>query len=243
MTFHLKTNPLELWALPARQDNYIYILRAKDQVGVVDPGEAKPVLEWCEKNQVRITHIFCTHHHLDHVDGVPEIKAQHSNAKVYCSAHDLSRIAGADLALQEGSPFLFAQLEIEPIMIPGHTLGHMALYLNSPGWLFCGDTLFGLGCGRLFEGTALQLRDSLLRLCQLPPSTLLFWGHEYTRRNLAFALKQAPNDLALKARAAVLLNNDCTLPGRLDEEIRTNPFLQAPDLEAFAHLRELRNHF
>ncbi|MGE0762198.1 MAG: hydroxyacylglutathione hydrolase [Bdellovibrionales bacterium] len=255
----------DLFVLPTLKDNYTYLLRTPSELWVIDPGESPAVLDWCQQNQISITHILCTHHHHDHVDGVPALK-QKFQAQVFCSDYDLSRIAGADIGLRGQATLQVAGLKAQTIAIPGHTFGHMALYLPEPGWIFCGDTLFAMGCGRLLEGTAMQMWDSLQRLASLPSNTQFFWGHEYAVRNSLFALQVEPQnqDLAKRAQrvesqsAQLALRQTTTLPGLLAEELKTNPFLRCDQptmaadlglpastspLEVFTLLRQRRNEF
>lgn len=236
-----KFKDIELIVLPTLTDNYTYLLLTPNELWVIDPGEAPPVLGKALELGRQVTHIICTHHHHDHVGGVMEIKRQ-TRARVLTSPVDFTRIEGADAAWPEAQKLQIGGLSARSIMIPGHTMGHMAIYLKEPGWLFCGDTLFGMGCGRLFEGTPAQLHESLQKLKALPPETKIYWGHEYTQRNLEFTLTQTPGDAQVEARAKKIHNKNCTLPGVLSEELETNLFLKA-SVEQFARLRELRNNF
>jgi hydroxyacylglutathione hydrolase len=247
--------------IPTLKDNYTYAVRAGAEALVVDPGEAGPVREWCRRNGVRITAVVCTHHHSDHIGGVGELKAEF-RCTVWTSAFDFNRIPGADRELSPAEPFHWQGLNARVIEIPGHTLGHVALYFADQRWLFCGDTLFTLGCGRLFEGTPEQMHASLSKLISLPAETSVFCGHEYTLRNAPFALHVdgANERLRERVRAAEELRaaGTPTVPSTLGEEIATNPFLRwndpairarfghgpdASDAEVFKSLRAAKDRF
>ncbi len=233
----------QLVALTTRTDNYTYLIfgAGTDELWVIDPGEAFGVLKWCAEKNLQVTHIICTHHHYDHVDGIAELLNAFSVRDVICSPVDLPRIQGATRAWPEGETLRIAGEAADSMMIPGHTQGHMAVFLPKTGWLFCGDTLFAMGCGRLLEGTAEQLFTSLQQLKTLPTQTELYWGHEYTKRNLEFALSVDQTNVMLHERAEKLNAGGATLPGRLSEELDTNPFLRAPSLESFRELRRRRD--
>ena len=218
---------LEVVPLQAFKDNYIWTLRNATHAAVVDPGEAGPVLEYLARERLSLCAILATHHHADHVGGIPEILAQHPVA-VYGPKGEpiatLSRAVGDGDAVD--IPQLGARFEV--IAIPGHTRAHVAYYGAES--LFCGDTLFACGCGRVFEGTPEQMHASLGRLAALPDPTRVYCGHEYTLANIAFARKVEPDNAALAARerAARALRDAGrpTLPSTLGEERETNPFLR-----------------
>lgn len=222
----------EVILLPTLKDNYTYIIRGnvQSQVAIVDPGESAPVFNWCKENGTTVSAIICTHHHEDHIGGVPELKAFYK-ATVWTSAYDQNRIPSSDRAMKDGDLFPWCGLTGEAIDIPGHTLGHMALIFREQKWLFCGDTLFTLGCGRLFEGTPRQMHKSLQRLAALPSDTKVYCGHEYTLTNAKFALEVEPGNERLLARvAAAKITREAgkpTVPSTIGEEKATNPFLRA----------------
>ncbi len=243
--------------IPLLQDNYSYILRdeATGTVGVVDPSEAEPVLKALEG---RLDFILLTHHHIDHVGGAEELRAK-TGAKVVGFAGDAHRLPRVDVRVDEGGEFRLGQARARVFFIPGHTLGHIAYWFEESRALFCGDTLFTLGCGRLFEGTAEQMWNSLSKLRGLPDATRVFCGHEYTESNARFALHLDPSNEALARRAARVKDlrsqRRPTVPSTLVEERLTNPFLRAddPDLmrtlglgdavAAFAEIRKRKDKF
>ena len=243
--------------IPLLQDNYSYILRdeATGTVGVVDPSEAEPVLKALEG---RLDFILLTHHHIDHVGGAEELRAK-TGAKVVGFAGDAHRLPRVDVRVDEGGEFRLGQARARVFFIPGHTLGHIAYWFEESRALFCGDTLFTLGCGRLFEGTAEQMWNSLSKLRGLPDATRVFCGHEYTESNARFALHLDPSNEALARRAARVKDlrsqRRPTVPSTLVEERLTNPFLRADDpsmkarwggstpAETFAALRAAKDNF
>ncbi|MGH8688580.1 MAG: hydroxyacylglutathione hydrolase [Burkholderiales bacterium] len=218
---------LEIVPLPALRDNYIWALRNGPHAAVVDPGEAQPVLDYLAREKLALAAILATHHHPDHVGGIPQILAGH-RAPVYGPRGE--PIAVLTHPVAEGDTVEIAELDLalSVLDIPGHTRAHVAYY--GAGNLFCGDTLFACGCGRLFEGTPEQMVASLTKLAALPDATRVYCGHEYTLANIAFAQQVEPANAALAAR----LERDRrlreagrpTLPSTLGEERATNPFLR-----------------
>lgn len=253
---------MEVILVPAFADNYIYVLRdaASGKVGVVDPGEAAPVQAELERRGWTLTHIFLTHHHNDHIGGVAELKARH-RATVIGARADAHRIPDLDVALGDGDRTVFGEQTARVIAVPGHTSGHIAFWFEAAETLFSGDTLFSLGCGRLFEGTPAQMWESLQSLRSLTDSTRVYCGHEYTQSNGRFALTADPDNSALRQRmeevAALRERNQPTIPTTIGLERRTNPFLRAddpavqsaiglpgaPPVEVFAELRHRKDHF
>ncbi|KWT04827.1 MULTISPECIES: hydroxyacylglutathione hydrolase [Pseudomonas syringae group] len=223
---------IQIHALPAFNDNYIWLLQdlSSHQCVVVDPGDAAPVLEWLAQNQhYRLTDILITHHHNDHVGGVVELK-QATQARVLGPAAE--SIPARDVALIDHDRLTVLGLEFVVHAVPGHTLGHIAFYHEdaTAPLLFSGDTLFAAGCGRLFEGTPGQMHASLERLAALPDSTLIYCAHEYTLSNLRFAQAVEPDnqDIAERLAQVTLMRseNRISLPSSLALEKRTNPFLR-----------------
>lgn len=253
---------MHIQLVPAFSDNYIYLLDdpASGVVGVVDPGDGEVVADALDRQGKRLTHIFATHHHADHVGGT-RLLVERYGATVIGARHDAGRIPEIGTMVEDGDSFEFGAGTVRVIDTPGHTVGHIAFWFAADDALFCGDTLFALGCGRLFEGTARQMWDSLSRLRALPEETRVFCGHEYTLSNARFAVHVDPENAALAARAeAVRLTRERgepTIPSTLAEERATNPFLRADapalqarlgmagadPMEVFAELRRRKDTF
>lgn len=234
---------LDVTLIPALSDNYIYLLRdtATGQTAVVDPAQAAPVQEVLDERSWHLNLILNTHHHLDHTGGNVDLKARHS-ALVYGPKADASRIGALDRQLAEGDPVSIGEQQATVFEVPGHTSGHIAFWFGEAKALFCGDTLFALGCGRLFEGTPEQMWASLLRLRDLPDDAMVYCGHEYTQSNARFAVHVDPDngDLADYRQWIDDRRSDGqpTIPTSLGREKRTNPFLRAdvPQLAAAVNL-------
>ena len=216
-------------AIPAFTDNYIWLLSTGgDDCAVVDPGDAEPVLATLRRNEFELAYILLTHHHADHIGGVEQL-VNASGALVF-GPHD-PRVPGQDRSLREGDAIELPKLglEFEVIEVPGHTSTHIAFHGH--GCLFCGDTLFSVGCGRLFEGTPEQMQASLDKLAALPAATRVFCAHEYTLANCDFALEVEPDNEALQKRASAVeaarAAGRITLPSNLGEELAVNPFLRS----------------
>ena len=251
--------------IPAFRDNYIWVVQNGRVAAVVDPGDAAPVLAWLDRNGVRLSAIIATHHHADHVGGVEALCSRY-DVPVFGPAHEA--IPRRTRPLREGDRIDVpgVELSLAVLDIPGHTAGHIAFH--APGadpLLFCGDTLFAAGCGRLFEGTPEQMWSSLTKLAQLPPATRVYCGHEYTLANLRFAEAVEPENAAVQARIArerAKREQDLpTLPSTIGDELATNPFLRAAlphvmarasihaghpvngSVESFATLRTWKNGF
>lgn len=236
---------IEIIRIPAFKDNYIWLLvnRETQQGAVVDPGDASPVVEILSAQSIQLSEILITHHHLDHCGGVAELLEHCAGAKpipVFAPKHERNPIPHSSYPLVEGNTIsLSIGIQFQILDIPGHTLGHIA-YVGD-GKLFCGDTLFTGGCGRLFEGTAEQMLHSLQKLKALPNETLVYCGHEYTLNNLLFAntLESGNTDLQKRLQAVKQLRdkNEATVPSLLIEELQTNPFLRCdtPSIIQAAH--------
>ena len=225
------------------KDNYVYLLHdaASGATAVVDPSVADPVLAALKETGWRLSHILNTHHHWDHTGGNAALKAA-TGAIVVGPLADRERIPDIDVALREGEHYAVGSEVAEIFDVPGHTRGHIAFWFPTSRALFCGDTLFTLGCGRMFEGTAAQMWRSLSKLRALPAETRVFCGHEYTQANARFALTVEPGNRALVERAkgvdAMRSQGRPTVPATLGEEVATNPFLRAdrPELQEAAGL-------
>ena len=251
--------------IPAFRDNYIWAVRSGRFAAVVDPGDAAPVLAWLAANDVRLSAIIATHHHADHVGGIDTLRTRH-DVPVFGPAHET--IPGRTRALVEDDRIEVpgVGLSLAVLDIPGHTAGHIAYYTSGADpLLFCGDTLFAAGCGRLFEGTPAEMWSSLSKLAALPPATRVYCGHEYTLANLRFAEAVEPANADVRARVARERGKRerglPTLPTTIGEELATNPFLRAArpavmasaarhagrpvtdPVDAFATLREWKNGF
>lgn len=225
---------LEIEALPAFTDNYIWLIKNQEtkQVTAIDPGEAKPVLNWLEKNNDwQLSHILITHHHQDHIGGIPALKAK-TNATVF--APNSPNIPDKDIIVKHNQIIEVNSYSFQVIAVPGHTLDHVVYYAcnqqNMPARLFSGDTLFSGGCGRVFEGTMEQMYHSLQQLNELPPDTLIYPAHEYTVNNLKFAIVAEPSNSQLKEYLNKCIslreNQQITLPSALSTEQKINPFLR-----------------
>lgn len=228
--------------------NYIWLLEdtRTQEVIVVDPTEGKLVHDYCHQQQLNIQQIWLTHWHKDHIGGVPELIAN-KNIPVYGPREEISKIPFISHPLQDAEQFNFNDLKVDIISVPGHTLGHIVYFIDEIDTLFCGDTLFAMGCGRLFEGTAEQMYQSLNRLAALPPRTQVYCTHEYTLSNAKFALHIEPENKKLQIRAEQVekLRQDqqITLPSTIELELETNPFLRVDSAAEFKKIREMKDNF
>ncbi len=253
---------LEVRQIPVLRDNYIYLARdpATGVCAAIDPAVAGPVLDTLAKLDWRLTHVLNTHHHHDHVGGNIELKRA-TGCTIVGNAADAARIPGIDVRVADGDTFALGTRAAKVIAVSGHTIGHIAYWFSGDEVLFCGDTLFALGCGRLFEGTPAQMWHSLSRLRALPPETRAYCAHEYTEANAAFALSIDPSNPALVERAASIRaqrrRGEPTVPSTLGDERRTNPFLRADEaalakaaglagqdpVSVFADIRKRKDYF
>lgn len=223
---------LTIEQLPVLNDNYVYLLHdgATGKCAAVDPSVAEPVLEAVERRGWHLSHILNTHHHWDHTGGNLALK-QATGCTIVGYGKDASRIPGIDVEVADGEVIGFGVHHAQIIAVPGHTLGHIAYWFEAASAVFCGDTLFSLGCGRLFEGSPPMMWASLLRLRDLPDDTRVFCGHEYTLNNAAFALDVDPDNPSLQRRAAEVKElrrqGMPSVPSLLADEKAANPFLRA----------------
>jgi hydroxyacylglutathione hydrolase len=242
---------MQVYRIPARVDNYIFLLYDSQSniAAVVDPADAEPVLKKIQQLGTQLIAIFNTHHHHDHVGGNRQLMAAFPNLTVYGGAEDKGRIPGQSVFLKDGDSVKFANRHAQVFFVPGHTYGHIAYYFppgagETVGDLFCGDTIFAGGCGRLFEGTPAQMMNSLNKLRKLPDNTRVWCAHEYTLKNLQFALSLDKNNPALQQRfeqvKAARRRNEATIPSILGIEKQTNPFLrwEEPALQAAVNAQE-----
>ena len=212
--------------VPCLKDNFAYLVIANDgQCAVVDPGEAGPVQAALAREQVQLAAIWATHHHHDHTGGIAELVAGRIGVEVVVGAKDAPRTPHVTRALADGDEVALGALRARCIQNPGHTLGAISFVVE--GCVFTGDTLFGGGCGRVFEGDAAMMHASLARLAALPPATKVYFGHEYTQSNLRFAAAVEPDNAALAHRARTLAPT--STPSTIGEERATNPFLRSAE--------------
>lgn len=239
---------LDIVAVPCLTDNYAWLLRDRETgaVAVVDPGEAGPVERALAAKSWPLDLILLTHHHADHVGGALELRARFG-AELVGAAADRHRLPPLDREVRPGDTVSVGDSEATVIATPGHTAGHVAYHFATARVLACGDTLFSLGCGRVFEGTMAEMFETLRRLAALPDDTLVLSGHEYTEANARFACHVDPANAALAARAEdvrrLRAEGRPTLPVPLGLEKRTNPFLRARDAAEFARLRAEKDSF
>ena len=248
--------------IPCLNDNYSYLIHDEisNTVAIVDPSEFIPCDTIISKNYKKLDFILNTHHHYDHVGGNEELKKKY-NSKVLGFENDKNRIPQIDTVLKDNQEFKIGTLNFTTIFIPGHTRGHVAFYFKKERVVFTGDTLFSLGCGRVFEGTYKQMFQSLNKLKNLPGETKVYCGHEYTFKNLEFCLKFNPNNDFLKKKKddikLSLKNKKPTIPSTIADEIKANIFFRvndpdikkainlenSPDIEIFTKLRDLKDNF
>ena len=239
--------PIIVTALPCLSDNYTWLLRMPDgRLAICDPGEAGPVIAAVEAAGGALDLILLTHHHGDHVAGVPELVARYGS-KVMGAKADAHRLPALDVVVEPGQTVDVLGVPMEVLASDGHTRGHVAFHVADCGILLCGDTLFSLGCGRLLEGTAAEMFDSLRLLAALPAQTLVCCGHEYSASNARFALTVEPDNAALRARAAQITalraEGRATVPTTIGEELAANPFLRAEDVATLARIRTAKDNF
>ena len=240
--------PLSAQAVPILSDNYAWLLKdsATGATAIVDPADATACAKAIDAAGGRLDLILITHHHDDHIAGVDSTRARYS-ARVVGAAADAHRLPRLDQQVREGDTVTLGQASLRVIDTPGHTRGHIAYYAQDGNVLLCADTLFSLGCGRLLEGTAEDMFESLRKLAALPGDTLVCCGHEYTQSNARFALHVDPDNAALRSRAAEVdrqrAEGQATVPTRMADELAANPFLRAPDAAALGAIRTQKDNF
>ena len=250
---------LRIERVPTLADNYTYLIVCEDTVeaAAIDAPEAAPVVARAESLGVRLTLVLSTHHHFDHSAANPEL-AKRYDAPVFGHASDANRIPGLTDGLEEGDRIQVGRQEARVLFIPAHTRGHIAYVFDDAQAVFCGDTLFAAGCGRLFEGTPAMMFTALKeKLSALPDATRVFCGHEYTESNLVFAAHVEPENEAVEAKLARVRKirenaaadwhdatpAEMTVPSTIGEERETNPFMRADDAEELGRIRALKDNF
>ena len=237
-----------IYQIPLWEDNYIYIFydQREQKTAVIDPGDFKPVDYFLTKNNLKLDLILNTHHHWDHTGGNLKLKEKWQ-CPVYGFSGDASRIPGITHLLNEGDLVNVGASEFEVIYTPGHTLGHIVFWNKKDKILFCGDTLFAMGCGRLFEGSPQQMFDSLSKIKKLPKDTWVYCAHEYSLKNAEFALSLPSKNPEMRVRQKKFLqlrkNDQATVPFLLEEDLSTNPFLLSQSVPEFTKIRKLKNRY
>ena len=253
---------MQITPLPCLTDNYAYIINDNNSktIGVVDPSEAQPVISFLKKKNLKLNYILNTHHHFDHIGGNIELKKIY-NAKIVGFIGDKHRIPGIDITLKDNEKWTFGDSLVKILHIPGHTLGHICFFFEKEKIAFTGDTLFSLGCGRIFEGDHNQMLKSINRIKKLPKDTMIYCGHEYTYKNAEFCIKHDGDNINLKSKFEKIKklrsSNLPTIPSKLEEELKTNIFLRCDqkdlkiklnmknqeDLKVFRKVRDLKDNF
>ena len=239
---------MKIKIIPCLQDNYSYLIidEKNDTACVIDPSEADPIIEYLEGNQIKLKFILNTHHHYDHVGGNQKLKEKYG-ASVIGYKGDKERIPQIDILLKDQEVWVHKNFEAKIIHIPGHTLGHICFYFHKEESVFTGDTLFSLGCGRIFEGTYSQMFNSLMKLKELPKNTKIYCGHEYTKKNSDFCVAHDANNENLKAKIhdinLKLKVGLPTIPSTIKDELECNIFLRSKNVQSFSKLRDLKDNF
>jgi hydroxyacylglutathione hydrolase len=239
---------MKIQIIPCLKDNYSYLIidEEKNIACVVDPSESEPIIEYLEKTKIKLRFILNTHHHYDHVGGNKRLKDKYG-ASIIGYKGDKERIPEIDILVSDQETWIYKNFEAKIIHIPGHTLGHICFYFYKNESVFTGDTLFSLGCGKIFEGTYEQMFNSLMKLKELPKNTKVFCGHEYTLQNSKFCivndennsnLKTKINDIKIKLKAGLP-----TIPSTIKDELECNIFLRSHNVETFSKLRDLKDDF
>ena len=251
---------MQVTPIPCLKDNYAYIINNSKVVGVIDPSESAPIIAFLKKKNLKLNYILNTHHHFDHIGGNLELKKIY-NAKVVGYNNDKHRIPGIDITLKDNEVWNFGDTPVKILHIPGHTLGHICFFFEKEKKVFTGDTLFSLGCGKIFEGNHNQMLKSLDRIKKLPKNTLIYCGHEYTYKNAEFCIKHESNNIYLKKKFEEIKKlrsqNLPTIPTTLEDELKSNIFLRCDknevkinlnmkneeDFKVFKKIRDLKDVF
>ena len=234
--------------IPCLRDNYSYLIidERNNDACVVDPSEAKPIINFVKNNKINLKYILNTHHHYDHVGGNFELKKKY-NSVVVGFEDDKNRIPGIDILVKDEQVWKADNFEAKIIHIPGHTTGHIGFYFINEKIIFTGDTLFSLGCGKIFEGTYNEMYESLNKFKNLPFDTKIYCGHEYTLQNSKFCSEHDPNNKKLRNKILEIKkkvkNGTPTLPSTLKDELECNIFLRTKDVKSFSKLRDLKDNF
>ena len=233
--------------IPCLQDNYSYlIIDENNNACVIDPSEAKPVIDLVKRKKINLKYILNTHHHYDHIGGNEELKKKYSSIVVGYK-DDAERIPGINVLVENNQVWKNDNFEAKIIHIPGHTTGHISFHFFNEKLIFTGDTLFSLGCGKIFEGTYQEMFESLNKIKSLPADTKIYCGHEYTLQNSKFCIKHDPENTNLQNKmleiAEKLEKAQPTIPSTLKDEIECNIFLRAKNVESFSKLRDLKDNF
>lgn len=242
---------LAVRAIPVLQDNYAFLLQRRGEAVLVDPAVVEPLIAELEARQLELVAVLHTHHHHDHIGGTPGLLRRWPAAAVIAAAADRARIPFQTQGVAGGDRFVVLGEAVDVLSVPGHTRAHLAYVLPNSGHLFCGDTLFGGGCGRLFEGTAQQMWDSLRQFAALPGSTQVWCAHEYTEANLRWALTQLPATDPVHRAVAVRLQRVlaqrqqglASVPSTIDQELATNLFLRSETRAQLEQLRLSKDHW
>ena len=238
---------MKIEIIPCLEDNYSYLVidQVKNIACVIDPSEAKPIIDFLEKNKISLKFILNTHHHYDHVGGNKELKEKYK-AMVIGYDGDKERIPELDISVKDNEIWKYENFEVKIFHIPGHTLGHICFYFYKEESVFTGDTLFSLGCGKIFEGTYSQMYNSLMKIKILPQNTKTYCGHEYTKQNSNFCIANDKNNKNLKNKIKevdIKLEKKLpTIPSTIKEEIECNIFLRSNNIETFSKLRDLKDN-
>jgi len=241
-------NNIKIEIIPCLQDNYSYLIidESNNDACVIDPSEAKPIINFIQRENINLRYILNTHHHFDHIGGNKELTEKY-NSLVVGFKHDAERIPEISILVEDNQIWKKDNFEAKIIHIPGHTTGHIGFYFFKEKVIFTGDTLFSLGCGRIFEGTYKQMFESLSKIKNLTDDTKIYCGHEYTLQNSNFCITHDPQNLNLQNKIIKirekLSENKPTIPSILKDEKECNIFLRAKNVESFSKLRDLKDNF